>query len=237
MGCSVPINYSDLMMTRVDFTDAQRYAIFTVHGERCYMCRGPLDLLSMEVDHIIPSSLGADPDKLRSVIEAFDLPADFDLESYANWLPACKRCNNRKRALVFKPSLIIQVELQKAAEKAVKAKDLAGRRVTDSQVAKAWNRIKTAWEQGSKNPALERDMREFLEFHVSERDKDMVGEPIRLAPGFEVLSDNGRIRVIRGPFGVGGGPSAPSPHVQCPFCGSAAWNGARCVMCGEMDDG
>lgn len=201
------------------------------------MCGEPLDLLSMEVDHIIPSSLGAKPDELRRVIEAFNLPANFDLESFANWLPACERCNNRKRALVFRPSPIIQVELQKASKKAAKTKELAGRRVTDRQVANAWNRIRNAIEQGSINTELENDIKEFLGFHVSARNKDVAGEPIRLAPGVEVLSDDGRIRIIRGPYGIGGGPSATSPHVRCPSCGHAAWNGARCVMCGEMDDG
>lgn len=129
------------------------------------------------------------------------------------------------------------MELQKAAEKAEKTKGLADRRVTDRRVANAWNRIRTAIEQGSLNTALENDIKEFLGFHVSMRDIDVAGEPIRLAPGVEVLSDDGRIRIIRGPYGIGGGPSAPSPHVRCPSCGHAAWNGARCVMCGEMDDG
>lgn len=224
-------------MTRRQFTDAERYAIFTVHGERCYMCGEPLDLLSMEVDHIIPSSLGAEPDELRRVIEAFSLPADFDLESFANWLPACDRCNNRKRALVFRATPIVQVELQDAAAKAAKTKELADRRVTDRQVANAWNRIKIAITQRSINAELRNDIEEFFKFHVSVRGDDVAGESIRLAPGVEVLSDDGRIRIMRGPYGIGAGPSAPSPYVRCPSCGHAAWNGARCVMCGEMDDG
>ena len=223
-------------MTRKQFTDAERYAIFTVHGERCYMCGEPLDLLSMEVDHIIPSSLGAEPDELRRVIEAFNLPADFELESFENWLPACERCNNRKRALVFKPTPIVQVELQKAADKAAKTKEMAERRVNDRQVANAWSRIRAAIERGGVNAELENDIKEFLGFHVSARDEETAGEPIRLGPGVEVLSDDGRIRIVRGPYGIGGGPSSPSPHVRCPSCGHAAWSGARCVMCGEMDD-
>jgi len=225
-------------MRRKQFSDAERHAVFTVHGERCYMCGTPLDLLSMEVDHILPASLADEPDKLRAITDSLGLPYDFGLESFANWMPACSRCNNRKSDLVFEPTPIVQVELQKAAEKAARAAELAGQTATDRKLAKAWNTIKRGAENGELNQQLEQQIREFSEFHNAARDEEMKGEPIHLTPLIEVLSDNGQIRVVRGPFGVGGGPSNSSTfgEARCGVCGHAAWNGVRCVVCGEMSD-
>ena len=225
-------------MKRRQFIDVERYAVFTVHGERCYMCGIPLDLLTMEVDHILPASLADDPAKLRAITNTLGLPDDFALESFANWLPTCGRCNNRKRDLVFESTPIVQVELQKAAGKAARAAELATKTATDRQLAKAWNTIKRGAVNGELNEKLVRQIREFSEFHVAAREEEMKGEPIHLTPLIEVLSDNGQIRIIKGPFGVGGGPSNPSifGNARCAACGHAAWNGARCVVCGEMDD-
>src|SRR5688572_29425581 len=108
-------------MAKRDFNDEERYAVYTVHGEKCYMCGEPIDLLSMEVDHIIPEKCLDDPDGLAAILAGYGLPPDFDINSFANWLPSCKRCNNRKRDAVFNPTPMVQVELQRAADKAVEA--------------------------------------------------------------------------------------------------------------------
>lgn len=103
------------------FTSAERYAVFTVHNEKCYMCGEPLDLLSMEVDHVIPETLLDAPEQLESVLTEYNLPAGFNLQSFANWLPACGPCNNRKRSCVFKATTRIQLDLDIAGEKAGQA--------------------------------------------------------------------------------------------------------------------
>lgn len=55
----------------------------------------------------------------------------------------------------------------------------------------------------------------------------------------KVLSDDGRIAIAEGPYGIGGGPS-PSSHPGlgpgCWSCGSTYWNGPRCVVCGALND-
>ena len=82
------------------FTAAQRWAVFTVHHGRCWLCGDPVDLQSMQVDHIVPESLVKSPAKLAKVKKQFGLPASFDLNSFANWMPAHSSCNNRKRDIV-----------------------------------------------------------------------------------------------------------------------------------------
>src|SRR5690625_1481713 len=107
-------------MSRYQFNVHQRYAIFTVHGERCYLCGRPIDLQTMQVDHIIPETLAENSGKLAATLEALGRPATFNVNSYENWLPSCAPCNNRKRDSVFEPAPIILIELDRAARRAMK---------------------------------------------------------------------------------------------------------------------
>lgn len=225
-------------MAKRRFSAAERYAVFTVHGEKCYMYRKPIDLATMEVDHVIPETLLENPTQLNTILADFGLPADFDLQSFANWLPACGPCNNLKRSHVFESAPLIQRVLQDAQEKAPKAARLAADLVNDRAVSKAWNTIKRADESGELSELIKADIRKFASFHVPRREPEVVSEPMRLTPLIQVLSENDRIRVVRGPYGVGGGPIGPNidSSFYCSGCGSVAWNGARCVVCGQMDD-
>src|SRR5947208_3419729 len=105
-------------MSRYQFSNAQRYAIFLVHGMKCYLCGVPLDLTSMEVDHVVPEHLLATPSLLEAAKSALGLSASLDLNSFENWMTACGSCNGKKAALQFQPSLLIQVVVQRLAEKA-----------------------------------------------------------------------------------------------------------------------
>src|SRR5918995_1103233 len=99
-------------MPKRQFSVEERYAIYTVHNEKCYMCSEPVDLLTMEVDHILPEYLIDQQAQLATVLRDYGLPATFDLQSFSNWMPSCRPCNNRKRSRVFKPTPRIQIELQ-----------------------------------------------------------------------------------------------------------------------------
>ena len=87
-------------MDKRRFTPFERLAVFVTHDEKCYLCNRPLDLLTMEVDHVIPESLQDNPKRLVEVVRLLGRPGDFDVNSYANWLPACRSCNGRKLAEV-----------------------------------------------------------------------------------------------------------------------------------------
>jgi len=220
------------------FSDAERYAIYTAHREKCYMCTEPVDLYSMQVDHVIPETLADNPEELAKTIQSLGLPENFDIQSFENWLPSCVRCNNRKRDRCFNPSPRIQLELQIAAEKAPHARELTEKVVSNRTLSKSWNAIKRAADAGGLGEDLQNEIREFVKFHEEERDAEITNEPILLSPLIEVISEANGIRLIKGPYGVGGGPVGPGVHgsFRCPGCGSTAWNGARCVVCGELSD-
>ena len=153
------------------------------------MCRKPLDLATMEVDHVVPKTLLEKPTQLGTILADFELPADFDLQSFANWLPACGPCNNLKRSRVFESTPLIQLVLQNAQEKAPKAARLAAERVNDRAVSKAWNTIKRAYEPGNLNEPISEDILEFASFHAPRREPEVASEPMQLTPGIQVLSE------------------------------------------------
>src|SRR5262245_49464714 len=131
-------------MASYQFSPAQRYAVYVTHGERCYLCTEPVDLKSMQIDHVIPEHLLGDAAKLQSVLESLGLPNSFNLNSFENWMPSCSRCNNRKRGAVFNPSPMIQLELQRASERAPEARRLALKRVSEQEIHRALNVLERA---------------------------------------------------------------------------------------------
>jgi len=223
-------------MSTYKFSPAERAAIYSTHGEKCYLCSKPLNLKTMEVDHVIPESLLKKPAELQAALKAFGLPADFDLNSFANWLPACSPCNGTKNDLVFEPTPIVQVYLQRAIARAVDAQALAAETVTERKIANALNVLERARDDGKLDDEVIQTLSEFISRH---RQPDLSGQPIRLSPLYEIITEHNGTQLVRGPYGVGGRPAIRDPHssFSCPNCGSiAAWNGARCVICGELND-
>jgi len=124
-------------MSAYDFSNAEKWGIFTVHGSICWYNREPINFRTMEVDHLIPGSLARRPAELKTALDALRLPPDFDLNSYENWLPICGPCNRTKSATVFEPTPLIQQQLKRAREGAGRAREEATKVVTDRQLANA----------------------------------------------------------------------------------------------------
>ncbi len=133
-------------LSEYQFTQHQRFAVFTVHGPKCYINNCPIDMQTMEIDHVIPEFLAADRVRLDHVIADLGLPSNFDVNSYENWLPSCRKCNGQKRDMIFKPSLLLQRHLQVAAKKAAKARELEQEAVTKIALGRAINTICRAVE-------------------------------------------------------------------------------------------
>lgn len=72
----------------------------------------------MQVDHIIPETLLENPDEFAKALKMFGLPETFEINSYENWMPSCGPCNNKKKAKVFEPTPLIQLQLERAKARA-----------------------------------------------------------------------------------------------------------------------
>lgn len=226
-------------MNKRAFSASERYAVFTVHGEHCYICREPVNMTGMHVDHVIPEALVSQPGRLRDVLQLLGRSATFDINGFENWMPACPRCNLLKADRVWDPSLLVQLALQIAAERAPEAKQVMLRIVNDRQESRALNGLMRAAQgthQEQQVVSLVDQIRSLLK---ASRQPSEADKPLRVSPLYEVLSEAHGIRLIKGPYGVGGQPTMASPDRSfwCPHCGQlGAWSGARCVICGQMDD-
>lgn len=144
------------------FTPAERYAILVTHGDRCYLGGEPIDMLTFQVDHVIPEELLDDPPRLVEVLEQLGRKSDFDVNSFENWLPACAPCNNRKRADVFEPSPMVQLALQRASGGADAAREASARTVRTQELAKATNTLMRSASDGPLSAEVKRTLRPLL---------------------------------------------------------------------------
>ena len=220
------------------YSTRQRYAVYTVHLEQCWICSRPLSFSETEVDHILPKSLKCSA-SLPKILESFGLPAHFNLNSYENWMPACRRCNSRKQATVFEPSPLIQLCLQKAAERAPRARELEESLGRKGDLDRSLTNILLAHEAGQLTAEQRRAVAVVLEFHEQNRQPDQRGKPFRLAPWLNVLGSDGGMLLLQNRSGlVGYRPVGDKVDLSfdCPNCGPTGWNGTRCISCGMLID-
>lgn len=224
-------------MSKRKFSLAERHAIYTVHGEKCHIGHEAITLREMQVDHVIPEHLREEPHRLSQVLLELGLPADFELNSYENWLPSCGRCNNEKRSQVFRLTPLIQHHLDQARERAPRVKAVVETIVSNRELSKALTAIERALESGRGADQLRVEIERLAALASQYREPELRKEPFRIDRNLIVVHEDETVRVISGPYGIGGGPINPSRLACCGVCGAAAWNGARCVVCGNMDDG
>jgi hypothetical protein len=165
-------------MAKYNCSPSEKYAIYTVHGERCYLCRRPIDLDAMQVDHVIPESLLCDSDALNAALASLGRTAEFNLNSFANWMPSCVPCNIKKSDAVFDPSLLVQTSLQQAARLADRAAALASEVVSNQQVSKLLNLLMRKHEQ---NDLPQSTIEKLAIFHMQHRNQESAATPIRLS--------------------------------------------------------
>lgn len=225
-------------MSTYKFKPSERYAVYTVHSEVCYLCRQPVDMATFQVDHIIPEHLSKNTKELAPVLTSYALPEDFDLNSFENWLPACASCNNEKNGRVFEALPILAVQLKKASDKAEKARGLEAKTRSTKQVSRAITIIETACQQGTLGEHHYSRLKPLIAYHEEHREPELRESAIIISPLLEVLSQNSDRLIVKGPYGIGFGKANPPVHsnYRCPSCGHSAWNGTRCVACGIQDD-
>lgn len=222
-------------MSGIKFTPAQRFAIFTVHGATCYLNGEPLDLVTMRIDHVIPRTLKAEPERLSAILKDYGLPANFNLDSFANWLPACDPCNSKKYKYPFRPTLLFQRCIDQAMAKASDAEALAEKVVTNQAIARALNTIERAADQAGLNLEMLAPLVQLYEEH--QRQAQI--QEFRVTPHFTVLHEREGYRLVQTNYGVGlMTPSNTNLSARCPNCGSNdMWNGPRCLNCGQQVEG
>src|SRR5262245_24225882 len=88
-------------MQKYRFSHAERYAVWLNHEKRCWLCNEPLRLLETTIDHVVPESLLEDEATFRKIVDMYQLPADFSINGFENWLPCHNHCNQSKSNTTF----------------------------------------------------------------------------------------------------------------------------------------
>lgn len=91
----------------------QRFAVYKAFGGRCQWCHEPVDFKTFQVDHVLPEELLGDPGRLKSILKTYDLPEDFNINDYENWIPSHSFCNQSKSAKVYEGAPFIRTILDK----------------------------------------------------------------------------------------------------------------------------
>src|SRR3712207_3691898 len=119
--------------------DLVRLALFEAWDARCVWCRQPLFFNQMEVEHLIPKSLGehGNEQSKAEVLRLHGLDAQYDVHALENLAPSCRPCNGGKgdRPPPDAPSITLQ--LGRAREKAPGIRDVAERMRGDRSIQRA----------------------------------------------------------------------------------------------------
>ena len=213
--------------------------MWTVHGERCWLCRQPMNYAEMHIDHIIPESL-ENSKELKEVLDEFGLPSNFSLNGWGNWMPAHGPCNVDKKEHVFEPAPIVLKQIDVALRKSNEAQKIHDKFLTDRKLETAFAQVMQAFEDGglSESQLMELAKAAARE-HAPNRAPEMRDQPVMLAPGLTVLSEDDHRYILQGPSGMTGfRPKGDNLHYtwHCPNCGITGWNGTRCIRCGWLID-
>jgi hypothetical protein len=106
------------------FSYIERVSVWQAYDGQCFWCGEPLPLKHLTVDHVIPESLLSDPEVLERIKHEYRLPARWEINSYANWVPAHPDCNGRKAANLLPSSPAFLLLLDGVVKRAPRSKAL-----------------------------------------------------------------------------------------------------------------
>jgi hypothetical protein len=98
-----------------DSNTALRDALHRMWKSKCFSCTRPKDFTDIQIDHLIPKTTTAK--RRATLLQTFQLPADFDLDRPANLAPICGSCNRKKaNDTVTAAILILAMHLTQAGK-------------------------------------------------------------------------------------------------------------------------
>ena len=109
-------------MSKQSFTAIEREAIYTVYNKKCFYTGEFLDLNNFHIDHLIPEALNAPEkkDELKSTLEYYCLPYDFDVLSFKNLVPSKPSINSMKSDMNFnKNAMLVFLNLAASNEQKI----------------------------------------------------------------------------------------------------------------------
>ncbi len=93
--------FSRSEMSKQHILPRKKYALWLAYNGICYYCKKSLDYEDVWVDHILPEHLLNTPERLKHLLQEYELDSAFDVQDYGNWIPTHWRCNLEKGGTIF----------------------------------------------------------------------------------------------------------------------------------------
>jgi 5-methylcytosine-specific restriction endonuclease McrA len=170
-------------MAKKKFNDHERYAVWITHGEKCYLCGERLICTETEIDHIIPESIGKNVARFDQLKIDYKLGGDFNVNSYENWMPCCRKCNREKSDIILENSLKLQILLQNARSKVARAKEAERKSRTDRKLSISINTIKAANTDGTLSKTDVSALRAIVDYQEKSRKGENGDNLMLVMPG------------------------------------------------------
>ncbi len=111
-----------------DFSTAESVAVWLAYEGMCVLCETPItDLRSLTIDHVLPERLQDAAEEFEAVRKLYNLPDDYDLNDFGNWVPAHPRCNSRKGKLILEGQQAMGMILARAKRKGEESRQIYAR--------------------------------------------------------------------------------------------------------------
>ena len=134
-------------MTKHKFTPIERESIWKAHGQKCFYCDERLNFNSLNIDHILPESLlGTTPKTGKHNKRLLRLNPEFKINSYDNWVPACRSCNLKKKDLIYSKNSVLHF-LELARSRYAKVKQFESSLNKANSIGKLTSNLKICLEK------------------------------------------------------------------------------------------
>ena len=160
-----PTNWVPVMSkAKKTFTTPESAAVWLAYEGICTLCeRTILDLRSNTVDHVLPENLQNNPTEFEAVRQLYDLPADFDLNDFGNWVAAHPKCNSRKGQTIFEGVQAMCMILARAKRKGEQARKIHDRMLREQDFASVVSTLDHQVKSGAPTIAQMTILRELLQ--------------------------------------------------------------------------
>jgi hypothetical protein len=136
------------------FSQLEKVTVWRAYDGLCYWCNEPLELRHVTVDHVFPEKLLDTPNELDAIKREYSLPADWSINSYANWVPAHASCNVKKGTMRVRSSPAFLLELEKIQKRANKCAKIQHQWLKKSKADQVLASVMTALENNNLTPDI-----------------------------------------------------------------------------------
>ena len=90
-------------MHKYKFNLIERKTLYESYNGKCFYCKNLIYIKDTCIDHVIPEKLFSNREDLKNI----GLEETFEINSYYNWVPCCRKCNLEKGEILYEKNTIL----------------------------------------------------------------------------------------------------------------------------------